>query len=74
MSTQQSNVSAYTKYNRQLIKRLLLKMDLYSLKHVEHILKIKSNHKNFVHLVGYKHIVRTVVLKWVCKRGGHCEY
>ena len=39
-------------------KRLLLKMDWYSPKHVEHILKIKSNHKNFVHLVGYIHIAR----------------
>ena len=28
-------------------------MDCYSPKHVERILKIKSNHKNFVHFVGY---------------------
>ena len=27
-------------------------MDWYSPKHVERIVKIKSNHKNFVHLVG----------------------
>ena len=45
-------LSAYTKYDIQHIKRLLLKMDWYSPKHVERILKIKSNHKNFVHLVG----------------------
>ena len=39
-------------YDIQLIKRLLLKIDWYSPKHVERILKVKSNHKNFVHLVG----------------------
>jgi hypothetical protein len=27
-------------------------MDCYSPKHVERILKIKSNHKKFVHLIG----------------------
>ena len=30
--------------------------DCISPKHVERILKVKSNHKNFVHLVGYIHI------------------
>ena len=47
-------VSACTKYDIQhtSIKRLLLKMDWYSPKHVERILKIKSNYKRFVDLVG----------------------
>ena len=55
-TTARRMVSAYTKYDIQLIKRLLLKMDWYSPKHVERILKIKSNHKKFVHLVGYRRI------------------
>ena len=41
------------------IKRLLLKMDWYSPKHAERILKIKSNNKKkIVHLVGYIYISR----------------
>ena len=39
-------------------KKLLLMMDWYSPKHVQRILKIKTNHKNFVRLAGYIHIVR----------------
>ena len=50
-------VSANTKYDTQLIKRRFLKMDLYSPKHVQRILKIKANHKTFVYLV-YTHIAR----------------
>ena len=44
------------KQRHSAYKKLLLKMDWYSPKHVQRILKIKSNHKNFVHLVGYIHI------------------
>ena len=58
-ATQQPDLSACTKYNIQAMKkRLLLKMDWYSPKHVERILKIKSNNKKVVHLVGYIHIAR----------------
>ena len=53
------------RYDIQLIKRLSLKMDWYSPKHVECILKVMSNHKNFVHLVGYIHRVRTVLVSVV---------
>ena len=52
IATQQSDISAHTKHDIQLIKRLLVKKDWYSPKHVERTVKIKSNHKNFVHLVG----------------------
>jgi hypothetical protein len=38
-------------YDIKFIKGLLLKMDWYSMKHVERIVKMKSNHKNFVHFV-----------------------
>ena len=50
-TTARHMVSAYTKRDVQLIK-LLLMMDWYSPKHVEHLMEIKSYHKNFVHLVG----------------------
>ena len=53
-------VSAHTKYDVQLIKRLLLKMDRYSPKHVERIFKIKSNHKKktLCILLVYIHIAK----------------
>ena len=47
-TTARRMVPAFTKYNIQLIKkRMLLKMDWYSPKHVQRVLKIKSNHKKF---------------------------
>ena len=51
-TSQWPDVLAHTKYNIQFIKSLFLKMDKYSPKHVGRITKIKSDHKNFVHLVG----------------------
>ena len=39
IATQQPDVSEYTKHDIQLVKRLFLKMDWYSSKHVERILK-----------------------------------
>ena len=47
IATQQPHVSAYTKYDIQLIKSLLLKMDWYSPKHVERILKNKVEYQEF---------------------------
>ena len=83
-TTDRRIVLAYTKCDVQLIKRLLLMMDWYSPKHVEHILKIKSNQKNSVHLVGLytyckmmhgaysvKHIlayILCILFKWIIWR------
>ena len=49
-TTSRRMIPAYTKCDVQLIK-LLLMMDLYSLKHVEHLMENKVKSQNFVHRV-----------------------
>ena len=52
IATQQPDVSAYTKYDIQLIKVAPDEVLKYSETRRASNGKIKSNHKNFVHLVG----------------------